>query len=108
MPAIGRGVSATNWSNGSCATSLGSSPESGLKTTVSPGGSQMPKARLNLPWWVHSTAFVPAAGRVTVRSRSAWSKARSAASSSHYGEPVGSQLSCTDAPTLAMAASAVW
>jgi len=108
LPAIGRSVSATNWSNGSCATSLGSSPESGLKTTVSPGGSQMPKARLNLPWWVHSTAFVPAAGRVTVRSRSAWSEARSAASSSHYGEPVGSQLSCTDAPTLAMAASAVW
>jgi hypothetical protein len=47
------------------------------------------EARLNLPWWVHSTAFVPAAGRVTVRSRSAWSEAWSAASSSNYGEPVG-------------------
>jgi hypothetical protein len=108
LPAIGRGVNAANWSNSSCATSPGSSPESGLKTTVSPGGSQMPKARLNLPWWVHSTAFVPAAGRVTVGSRSAWSEARSPASSSNYDEPVGSQLSCTDAPTLTMAASAIW
>ncbi len=50
----------------------------------------------------------PGGGQVTVRSRSAWSEARSAASPSNYGEPVGSQLSCTDAPALAMAASAVW